>query len=285
LSWTIKETLMKVCTTLAVVLALFLSSTNTRAADVSGKWNSEFESPIGHLKYTFDLKADGQKLTGKAIREQDGQKTETELKEGKISGEDVSFVEILNFDQEIRIEYTGKLAGDQIKFTRKVGDIATMEIVAKRGGAAQAAARKFTLKVVKVDSEETNGEDGKGANAIDGKPDTFWHTQWDGDSPPPPHEIVIELSAPARIKGLTYLPRQDVEVNGTIKDYEIYLSNDGKDFGQPVKKGSFGSTDSIDKRTVTFDAKAARFVKLRALSEINDNPWTSAAEIDVVEAE
>ena len=35
-------------------------------------------------------------------------------------------------DQAIRIEYTGKLAGDEIKFARKVGDIATTEIVAKR---------------------------------------------------------------------------------------------------------------------------------------------------------
>jgi hypothetical protein len=273
---------MKPCHRIAIVFALvFGLSTCLRAADVSGKWTSEFDSPIGHLKYTFDLKADGQKLTGKAIRDQDGEKSETELKEGKVSGDEVSFVEVLNFDQEVRIEYTGKLADNQIKFTRKVGDFATMEIVAKREGAAQAA-RKFTLKVVKVDSEETSGEDGKGSNAVDGKPDTFWHTQWEGDNPPPPHEIIIELSTPARIKGITYLPRQDVEVNGTIKDYEVYLSDDGKDFGKPVKKGSFGTTDSTDKRTVNFDVKQCRFVKLRALSEINDQAWTSAAEIDVI---
>jgi F5/8 type C domain len=268
------------------LVAAFSLACVARAADVSGKWLAEFESPIGHLKYTFDLKADGGKLTGKAIREQDGQKSETEIKEGKIAGDDVSFVEVLNFDQEIRIEYTGKLAGDQIKFTRKVGDFATMEVVAKREGAAaspaQPAARKFTLKVVKVDSEETNGEDGKGANAVDGKTDTFWHTQWDGDNPPAPHEIIIELSAPARIKGFTYLPRQDDEVNGTIKQYEFYVSDDGKNFGQPVTRGSFGTNDSIQKRSVMFDVKPARFVKLRALSEINDQPWTSAAEIDVI---
>src|SRR5262245_14070587 len=274
---------MNACHRIAMVCALvFTFSTFLRAADLSGKWTSEFDSPIGHLKYTFDLKVDGPKLTGKAIRDQDGQVSETELKEGKVSGNDVSFVEVLNFDQEVRIEYTGKLADNQIKVTRKVGDFATMEIVAKREGAAQAAARKFTLKVVKVDSEETAGEDGKGSNAIDGKPDTFWHTQWDGDNPPPPHEIIIELSAPARIKGITYLPRQDVEVNGTIKEYEVYLSDDGKEFGKPVKKGTFGKTDSLEKRTVSFDVKQARFVKLRALSEINDQAWTSAAEIDVI---
>ncbi len=142
------------------------------------------------------------------------------------------------------------------------------------------AAPKLTLKVVKVDSEETSSEDGRGANAVDGKPDTFWHTQWTDENPPPPHEIIIELIPPTKIKGFTYLPRQDDQVNGTIRDYEFYVSDDGKDFGKPVKKGSF--EDNKDKKTVTFDAKSCRFIKLRALSEINDNAWTSAAEITVI---
>jgi hypothetical protein len=34
--------------------------------------------------------------------------------------------------KEGRIEYTGQLAGDEIKLTRKVGDFATEELVAKR---------------------------------------------------------------------------------------------------------------------------------------------------------
>ena len=264
--------------TLATALSL-------RAADVTGRWKSEFDSPVGHLKYTYDLKADGEKLAGKAIRELDGEKTETELKEGKFAGDDVSFVEVLKRDdQEIRIAYTGKLKDDEIKFTRKVGDIATMEIVARReattGQAPAAVAKKIALKVVKVDSEETSGEDGKGANAVDGNPNTIWHTQWESDSPRPPHEIIIELTPPARIRGFTYLPRQDEEDHGNIKDYEFYVSDDGKDFGKPVKKGAF--SDSKEKKTATFDAVSCRFIKLRALSEINDEAWTSAAEIEVI---
>lgn len=249
------------------------------AADVTGKWKAEFESPVGHLNYTYDLKADADKLTGKAIRELDGAKTEAEIKEGKSEGDAVSFVETLRRDdQDVRIEYKGKVAGDEIKFTRKVGDFATMEIVARREPEA-AAARKITLKVVKVDSQETEGEDGKGANAVDGNAATFWHTAWD-ESVRPPHEIIIELSASAKIKGFTYLPRQDEEVNGTIKDYEFYISDDGEDFGLPVKKGTFH--EGKEKKTVTFEAKPCRFIKLKALSEINDAAWTSAAEIDVI---
>ena len=154
--------------------------------------------------------------------------------------------------------------------------------VAPESKPAAAPAGKLTLKVVKVDSEETAGEDGKGANAVDGDTATIWHTQWQDNSPPCPHEIIIELAPPATIKGFTYLPRQDDVVNGTIKDYEFYVSADGVDFGQPVKKGTF--ENSKDLKTVTFDPKQCRFIKLKALSEVNDAEWTSAAEINVVPA-
>jgi hypothetical protein len=144
-----------------------------------------------------------------------------------------------------------------------------------------AAASKVALKLVKVDSEETSGEDGKGANAVDGNRDTFWHTQWQDANPPCPHEIVIELASSSTLKGFTYLPRQDEGINGTIKGYEFYVSNDGQDFGQPVAKGEFAEGKEL--KTVTFEPKTCRFIKLKALSEINGEAWTSAAEIGIVQ--
>jgi hypothetical protein len=118
---------------IATLFALAVTLGSIDAADVSGKWKSEFDTQIGHLKYTYELKADGEKLTGKAFRELDGTKTTIDLVEGTIKGDDVSFVEPIKVqDQEVRIEYKGKLSGDEIKFTRKVGDFATTEIVAKR---------------------------------------------------------------------------------------------------------------------------------------------------------
>ena len=45
----------------------------------------------------------------------------------------MSFVETLDFQgNTVPISYTGKMAGDEIQFTRKVGDFATEEFVAKR---------------------------------------------------------------------------------------------------------------------------------------------------------
>ena len=143
------------------------------------------------------------------------------------------------------------------------------------------AAAKVALKVVSVDSEETAGENGKGANAVDGDTSTIWHTQWQDATPACPHEIVIELTPSATLKGFTYLPRQDDSENGTIKDYEFYVSNDGEDFGQPVAKGAFENSKEL--KSVTFAPQTCRFVKLKALSEVNDGAWTSAAEIGVLQ--
>jgi enterochelin esterase-like enzyme len=109
------------------------------AADVTGTWKSEFDSQIGVQKYTYTLKQVGTNLTGKATSEIGDQKRETDLKEGKVVGDTVSFVEMLNFqDNDIRITYTGQLSADsnEIKFKREVGDFANEDIVARRQGGA-----------------------------------------------------------------------------------------------------------------------------------------------------
>jgi len=125
---------MKTCLRFATLVSLSLMLLGAaRAAGIDGKWNAEFDSQIGRQKYVFDLKADGEKLTGKASFERQDQKSDTALTEGKIAKDAVSFVELLKFqDQEVRIEYTGKIAGDELKLHRKVGEFAEYDIVAKR---------------------------------------------------------------------------------------------------------------------------------------------------------
>ncbi len=104
-----------------------------RAADIDGKWKAEFDSQIGKQTYVFELKADGEKLTGKAARDAQGQKSDISLTDGKIAKDEVSFVEPLKIqDQELRIEYKGKIVGNELKLHRKVGELAEYDIVAKR---------------------------------------------------------------------------------------------------------------------------------------------------------
>src|SRR6266550_601679 len=105
------------------LFALAVASLSAFAADITGTWKAEFETQRGLQKYTFTLKQDGTNVTGKANVERDGEKREAELKEGKVEGDTITFFEPLKIqDNELRITYTGKISGNEIKFTRKVGD-------------------------------------------------------------------------------------------------------------------------------------------------------------------
>jgi len=105
------------------------------AADITGTWKAEFDTQRGLQKYTFTLKQDGTKVTGKANVEREGEKREAELKDGKVEGDTVTFVEPLKIqDNEVAITYTGRISTNEIKFTRKVGDFGSSEATAKREG-------------------------------------------------------------------------------------------------------------------------------------------------------
>ena len=100
------------------------------AADISGKWTASFETQIGTQNYTYEFQVTGTQLKGTA-KSDNGT---SELKNGKVDGDTVTFSEMLSImGMDIAIEYTGKVVSvDEIKFTRKVADFATEELVAKR---------------------------------------------------------------------------------------------------------------------------------------------------------
>ncbi|MFT5847916.1 discoidin domain-containing protein [Psychroserpens sp.] len=132
-----------------------------------------------------------------------------------------------------------------------------------------------------VDSEELAGPNNSATNAIDGNPNTIWHTQYSDVDPdtPYPHEIHIDLGIESDISGLEYLPRQ-AGINGTIANYEIYVSNDPNNWGTAVNTGTWANSNTL--KTVTFPETIGRYVRLLALSEVNGNAWASAAEINIV---
>jgi alpha-glucosidase len=127
------------------------------------------------------------------------------------------------------------------------------------------------------DSQETAGENGAAGNAIDGNSGTFWHTAWSSGNAPLPHEIQIDMGTAHAVNALSYLPRQDTGVNGGIANYEVYVSTDGTAWGAAVATGTFDLSKS--EKLVRFPVKTGRYLRLRALTEINGGPWTSAAEI------
>ena len=131
---------------------------------------------------------------------------------------------------------------------------------------------------------ETDSEDGEhdhlAAHAIDGDPDTFWHTRWQPRNDPLPHHLTIDLGREVTLRGMTYLPRQDM-ANGRIASAEILLSNDPRSWGDPVAKANWRNSDQ--RQTVEFTQPVtARYLKFVVTSEVNQNPFAAVAELDVL---
>ena len=121
--------------------------------------------------------------------------------------------------------------------------------------------------------------------AIDGNPDTFWHTLWNGGRPGHPHHLAVDLGEEAEITGFAYLPRQDGRhVKGVIGEYEFLVSRDGKDWGQPVAQGRFERIDLDASGRVVLLTRpvTGRYIKLVSLSAPGGEPYAGAAEIDVL---
>ena len=126
------EDIMQRALALTALLLLLICGvgTATQTPDITGKWTASFETQIGTQNYTYDFVVKDSVLTGHAK----SNVGEGDLSEGKVSGDTVTFVEHLKFqDMDLRIEYKGKIvSADEIKFTRQVGDIASEELTAKR---------------------------------------------------------------------------------------------------------------------------------------------------------
>jgi hypothetical protein len=106
------------------MLAIALAFVAT-ADDVSGKWRAEFTTPDGTQRVnTFTFKMDGDKLTGSVAGAQD----ETAIKDGKVSGDTISFTADRPFGA---FTYKGKIGGDEIKFTVQFNDN-SFDMTAKR---------------------------------------------------------------------------------------------------------------------------------------------------------
>ena len=137
--------------------------------------------------------------------------------------------------------------------------------------------KKFSIRY--YDSQETSAEYAPAKYAIDGNVKTIWHTKYSGGDDPYPHELQIDLGDTVDVACVEYTPRPDGP-HGRIADYEIYVSNDYNHWGAPVAKGTWRNTSV--REYAYFTAKKGRYLRLRALSEVDGNPWASAAEINVL---
>jgi hypothetical protein len=106
--------MFKVLTLAIAVAAVVLAS------DVSGIWKATFTAPDGQTREnTFNLKADGDKLTG-TLSSGMG---EAKVQDGQIKGDDVTFTVVRNFNgDDVTFKYKGKVEGNKMTLHVTAGD-------------------------------------------------------------------------------------------------------------------------------------------------------------------
>lgn len=129
-------------------------------------------------------------------------------------------------------------------------------------------------KVVSA-SSESNGEEAR--NVIDGDISSIWHTRWADPAAKHPHEIVVDMASILEVDKFIYVPRNSG--NGRIKGYEVYFSQDGKNWTDKTS-GEFQNSASAQIVPLS-KSVIARYFKLVALSEVSGREWASAAELNV----
>ena len=113
------------------IFALLAVASVAAAADATGKWKGTLETDGESRELTFNLKADGGKLTGIVAGLLD---RPLDVNEGKVEGSMITFSVITDWDgNAVKLVYRGELAGDEIKFTMGTDDGSwSTEIKAKR---------------------------------------------------------------------------------------------------------------------------------------------------------
>lgn len=137
-----------------------------------------------------------------------------------------------------------------------------------------------------VDSEELNGEgpnNGHATHCIDNDTATYWHTQWQGASPPYPHEIQINLGAVYPVNGFSFLTRAN-STNGRVKGFTLYLSMDGVNWGSAQAASDLiypnPSSNSQQTAAIYFGAVSAQYIRFVANNSYSTN-YVMCAEFNV----
>jgi hypothetical protein len=112
---------MKTVRTLSVFgfLALALSSP-ALAADITGTWVGNLTRPNGTtVPFIPVLKQDGEKVTGTLT----GNPPDVQISNGMVKGDTVTFSSVRQVNgQDVKFNYTGKIAGEKIDITIDRGD-------------------------------------------------------------------------------------------------------------------------------------------------------------------
>ncbi len=135
------------------------------------------------------------------------------------------------------------------------------------------------LLTVAFCSSQEHGE-GSVDHIIDGDPGTIWHTMYSVTVANYPHWIDFDATETKLMKGFVYTGCANGE-NGRVKDYEIYVSTDGQNWGNPIQKGQLANNAKAQRIDFAQPVRA-RYIRFKALSSHNGQDFASAAEFSLI---
>jgi alpha-L-fucosidase len=122
-------------------------------------------------------------------------------------------------------------------------------------------------------------EDEKAYAVIDGNPSSVWHQPKEAKLPA---DLVIDLGKDESLSGFKYFPDQGLWGPGIITHYQFYVSNDNKEW-KLVNEGEFSNIKNNPLWQIKkFVPVKARYIKLKALKNTEDNDNIGYAEVDVI---
>lgn len=145
------------------------------------------------------------------------------------------------------------------------------------GKSSPAAHEKFDIS--RKDWKIVGIEDEKVYAVVDGDPHSAWH-QPKGTKLPA--DLVIDLGKEENLTGFRYFPDQTLWGPGIITHYQFYVSNDNKEW-KLISEGEFSNIKNNPLWQIkNFAMVKARYIKLIALKNTEDNNNVGYAEVDVI---
>ncbi|SEN14734.1 protein of unknown function [Chitinophaga rupis] len=134
-------------------------------------------------------------------------------------------------------------------------------------------------RIIGFSSQEASGEgadNGRAVFAIDNNAATYWHTQWQGGSPGPPHYITVDMGAVKTLHGLSFLDRQS-DNDGKPQSVTVETSIDNLSW-EPAGSFTLQNTKDLQKQFLS-GFRDARYFRVNILSSYNAT-YTHLAELN-----
>lgn len=134
--------------------------------------------------------------------------------------------------------------------------------------------------IIGFSSQEATGEgpnNGRAIFALDGNTSTFWHSQWSGAAPGPPHYLIIDMKETKTLHGLSFVGRQ-ADGGGKPNEVNVQVSLDNTTW---TDAGTFNLLNNKDlqKQFLPNGFKDARYFKV-TINSAYDSSFTQIAELN-----